>query len=178
MGAELSISLIRANCFAYTFGDPKLMKIVKSMVEGPRILNLFAGKNTVHRLEVRVDSDPEMPNLHFTGTAKKFLNMMKRKLVIFNTIIYDPPWNERKSKEFYGGRHIGKFTRLKDDIVSVLDASGIIISAGYEIDNFGKGRGMKLEEVLVVNPSGEIRPFFITVERKVDLSNLIDEGDE
>ena len=82
------------------------------------------------------------------------------------TFIFDPPWNARKAREKYEGRYIGKFTKLKEDIVKLLNPRGKIISAGYKISYFGKKRGFNLEKVLVVNPGGDINPFFIVVERK------------
>jgi hypothetical protein len=86
----------------------------------------------------------------------------------FSTIIWDPPWNERKAKEFYKGHKIGIFTKLKDDVVLLLMKGGIIISLGYEITNFGKKRNMQLEKVFMIDPKGEIRPYFISIERQIN----------
>ena len=154
---------MRASCHHYTFDDLKIRKLVISKIEG-KLLNLFAGKNRLCISEVRVDNDPDLQDIDYRMDVGEFLS---RNHLKFDTIIYDPPWNERKSKEFYNGRYIGRFTKLKDNIVNTLNHNGKIISIGYEIDNFGSKRGMLLEEVVVINPSGEIRPFFITIERKI-----------
>ena len=159
----MKISMIRAQCNRYTFQPQAIHDFVASKIEGTKILNLFAGKTILNSNEIRVDNDPTLSNIHFRMDVKKFLNTHNE---LWNTIIYDPPWNERKAKEKYDGRWIGKFTKLKDRIVEILKLNGIIISAGYEIDNFGKQRGMQLEEIAIINPSGEFRPFFITIERK------------
>ena len=161
---NIKISMIRCSCYRYTFQPEKLRQLVKSKIEGNKILNLFAGKTILDEREVRVDCDNTMPKLTYNMKAEEFLQINKDS---YDTIIYDPPWNARKSKEKYQGHYIGKFTKLKDDIVDILNMGGIIISASYEIDNFGIKRGMKLEEVIVVNAGGEIRPFFITIERKI-----------
>ena len=148
----------------YTFQDPKVRQFVESRLTG-RVLNLFAGKTILDYPgeKIRVDLDTEMPQLNFVGCASNYLINTK---LTFDTIIYDPPWNERKSKEKYEGRMIGKYTRHKDLIVSKLNTNGQIISAGYEISNFGEIRGMGLTDILICNPFGEFRPFFVTVEKK------------
>lgn len=162
----IDIQMLRASCRAYTFDDPKVMKLMQSLNEGFGILNLYAGKNVISYDEVRVDLRSFMFDLTYNISDSEFLKMAKLKNWFFQTIFYDPDWNDRKSKEFYNGAMRGKYTRYKDDIVSLLTKNGIIISAGYEIDNFGKLRGMELEKIIIVNPSGEQKPFFITVERK------------
>ena len=134
-------------------------------------MNLFAGKNRLAVEETRVDiSDKFYPD--YNNGAENFLAFALDNCMKFDTIIYDPPWNERKSKEFYNGNYIGKFTKLKNDIVQILNEKGIIISAGYEISNFGKGRNMEVKKVYVINPFGEIRPYFISIEQKVYINQI------
>ncbi len=157
------------NCYKWTFEAKKVRKIVEYKAKG-RVLNLFAGKTRLNINEVRVDiSEKFEPNYNIP--AGDYLQFAKETGLKFDTIIYDPPWNERKSKEYYKGskgRKIGKFTRLKDDIVSILKGNGITISLGYEITNFGKKRDMNLEEVFVVDPRGEIRPYYIAIESNTE----------
>lgn len=155
---------IEANCFKWTFQDKKVKKAVESVCEGT-VLNLCAGKTRLNVNEVRVDISNEFKPDH-NMSAGEFLKDAIKNGWTFKTIIYDPPWNDRKAKEFYNGKKIGKFTRLKDQIVSILDINGKIVSVGYEITNFGLKRDMRLEKFFVINPKGEIRPFFISVERK------------
>ena len=56
---------------------------------------------------------------------------------------------------------------MKDSIIKCLNDGGIIIGLGHEISNFGKGRGLTVEDLYIVNPFGEIRPYFISVEKKL-----------
>lgn len=163
---------IEDGCHKYTFDAKKVKAFVKDNLEGEKILNLFAGKNIIHYSSVRVDLDPKAPRLTHNIGAEDFLVQAIDKDWKFDTIIYDPPWNERKSKEFYEGRFIGRFTKLKNAIVDILEPNGIVISVGYEITNFGKLRGMQLEKMATVNPSGEIRPYFISIERKISDKQL------
>jgi hypothetical protein len=158
-------------CFRYTFDAPKVKQAVESLcARAGKTVNLFAGKNHLHGVdEIRVDSSDEFhPDYNWRATS--FLNMARFHHWQFPRIIWDPPWNERKAKEFYNGRYIGRFTRLKDKTVSILSPGGRIISLGNEISNFGEGRGMFLEHVYIINPKGEIRPYIISVERKMNRS--------
>ena len=161
---KVIVDYAEANCYKWTFDAKKVLFYVQENCKGD-ILNLFAGKNRVNTNETRVDSSDKFhPQYHMC--ASKFLQIALENNYQYDTIIYDPPWNERKSKEFYNGHYIGKFTKLKNDIVSILNKDGIIISAGYAITNFGETRGMRLVKFLVVNPKGEIMPYFISIEKK------------
>lgn len=159
----MNIYYVEDNCFAWTFEAKKVKKIVEDECLG-KVLNLFAGKYRLDIPETRVDISPEFcPDV--VMDAEDFIKTTQLR---FDTIIYDPPWNERKSKEFYNGHQIGKFTKLKTAITLLLNTHGKIISIGYEITNFGKSRNMMLETVYVVNPKGEIRPYFISIERQIN----------
>ena len=164
---KTELKLINDICHKYTFDAKKVREYVVKHCE-KKTLNLFAGINVLAIDgvdETRIDLDNEMPDLDFCCSAEEFIaSYIGDK---FDTIIYDPPWNERKAKEFYEGRYIGRFQKLKAGIVKQLKLGGIIISAGYEISNFGKKRGFEVEKLLIINPYGEIRPYFISIERYV-----------
>ena len=170
MSEQPELTYIIDGCFKWTFDAKKVKRYVEQNCSG-RTLNLFAGKNKLSiSPEIRVDISNKFKPEYCMG-AGEFIKTSNWK---FDTIIYDPPWNERKSKEFYEGRYIGKFTKLKDGIVSLLEEEGIIISLGYTITNFGDSRGMELIKFAVVNPKGEIRPYFVSIERKkVTLESFI-----
>ena len=159
---------LEGNLHKYTFQEPKVKAIVEDeCVEDTEVLNLFAGKYRLEGVyEFRVDlSDEFSPDYH--GDA---FDCLRESICInrkWDIIVYDPPFNERKSKEFYEGRRVGKYTKMKDSIVQCLNTGGKIIGLGHEISNFGKGRGCIIERLYVVNPFGEIRPYFISVERKL-----------
>lgn len=164
---KTELKLINDICVKYTFDAKKVKEYVVSNCE-KKTLNLFAGMNVLATDgidETRIDLDVDMPDLDFNCSAEVFINSYIGDK--FDTIIYDPPWNERKAKEFYEGRYIGRFQKLKEGIVRQLKLGGIIISAGYEITNFGKKRGFEQEKLLIVNSHGEIRPYFISIERHV-----------
>lgn len=159
---EPELRYIEDGLFKYTFDAAKVkLAVEQETTNASCVLNLFAGKNRLRCNEFRVDlSDEFSPDFH--GDAFDFLQDDER---LWDVIVYDPPFNERKAKEFYEGRRVGKYTKMKDVIVSRLKPGGKIIGMGHEISNFGKGRGFTIETLYVVNPFGEIRPYFISVER-------------
>lgn len=161
-------------CYKWTFDAKKVKKVVENNCKGD-VINLFAGKNKLHLPnlpeETRVDvSDEFRPD--FNIKAEHFIKFALKNNIRCDTIVYDPPWNERKSKEFYEGHYIGKFTKLKNNLIKILNPKGIIISVGYEISNFGKNRMMTVDKLYVVNPFGEIRPYFISIEGLVKTPDI------
>jgi len=158
------IIYMAAGCSRWTFDVNKVRRFVEKNCKGS-VLNLYAGKNRLSVNEIRVDiSNGFKPDYHMSDEI--FIKLSVKENLRFDTIIYDPPWNERKSKEFYDGNYIGKFTKVKNNLVSLLNESGVIISLGYEITNFGRWRGMELIKIAVIDPKGEIRPYFISIEKK------------
>lgn len=147
----------------WTFDEPIVKQRVEENCNG-LVLNLFAGKNRLNCKEYRVDVSEEF-SPDFLGDAEKFVHVCIDNNIKFDTIIYDPPWNERKARELYNGKYIGKFTRYKEDIVRILNPNGRILTLGYKITNWGKKRGFEIEKVYIFNPSGDINPFFLSVEK-------------
>ena len=160
---------LEGNLYRYTFREQKVKEVVEEHCKkyDTEVLNLFAGKHKLDGVrEYRVDlSDEFSPDFH--GDAFDFLGKSIDEEKTWDVIVYDPPFSDRKSKEFYAGRRVGIYTKMKDSIIQCLSDNGIIIGLGHEITNFGKGRGLVVEDLYVVNPFGEIRPYFISIERKM-----------
>ena len=137
----------------YTFKQPKLKKWIESNCEG-KVLNLFAGLVELDVNETRVDIDENMPADYYMDSYEFVLMAIEQKL-LYNTIILDPPYNLRKSREKYGGRMIGSFTKIKNIITDIVAENGIIITLGYDTVGMGKSRGFKKEAICLVCHSGD-----------------------
>ena len=135
----------------YTFEQPLLKKWVEEHCTG-RVLNLFAGRVKLDADEFRVDMDKEMP-ADWYGDAETFVNTYKGEK--FDTIVLDPPYSLRKSREKYEGRYIGKFTKIKDNITKILKDGGIVISLGYSSTGMSNLRGFNKTALCVVCHSGD-----------------------
>jgi hypothetical protein len=137
----------------YTFEQPKLKQWVEENSKG-KVLNLFAGKVKLNLDEVRVDIDPLM-NPDYLMEAEEFVDKAIKDGMRFDTIILDPPYNLRKSREKYGGRYIGSFTKIKNKLSKILNEEGFIITLGYDTVGMSESRGFKKIAICVVCHNGD-----------------------
>ena len=91
----------------------------------------------------------------------------------FDTIILDPPYSLRKSREKYGGRYIGKFTKIKDVLPRILKDNGKIITFGYNSVGMSKSRGFTKIGILLVCHNGDHDDTVAVIENK-DLIGLVE----
>lgn len=137
----------------YTFEQPKLKKWVEDNCTG-KVLNLFAGKTKLNANETRVDVDSQM-DPDFCMDAYYFVEMAIEKGMKFDTIVLDPPYNLRKSREKYEGRYIGSFTKIKNLLPQILNDFGVIITLGYDSVGMSKSRGFKKEAICLICHNGD-----------------------
>lgn len=146
----------------YTFQQPKLKEWTEKWCRG-KVLNLFAGITKLNTDEFRVDMDKSVP-ADWYGDAFEFVKTTKLK---FDTIVLDPPYNLRKSREKYGGRYIGSFTKIKNELSRILNEDGRIIHYGYDSVGMSKSRGFEKIAVCLVCHNGDHNDTICLVERKL-----------
>lgn len=144
----------------YTFEQPKLRRWVEKRCQG-KVLNLFAGKVRLQVNEIRVDINPEV-SPDYCMDSFEFIQTTELR---FDTIILDPPYNQRKAREKYNNRYIGKFTKLKRKLSKVMNDNCRIITLGYNTN--GMGRGYLKEEICLINHGGDHNDTIALVERKM-----------
>jgi hypothetical protein len=152
-------------CKRYTFEQPKLKKWVEDNCEG-KVLNLFAGKVLLDVDEVRVDCDKEVPADYYMD-AFDFVNFAIENDMKFDTIVLDPPYNLRKSREKYGSRWIGSFTKIKNELSKILSFNGIIVTLGYDSVGMSKSRGFEKIGICLVCHNGDHNDTICLKERKI-----------
>ena len=135
----------------YTFDQPKLKQWVEKWCKG-RVLNLFAGRNKLNVDEVRIDVDPLMP-ADYCMDAYEFVTTWYKEP--FDTVVLDPPYNVRKSREKYGSRWIGSLTKIKNELRNVMAADGRVISLGYDSVGMARVRGFRKIAICLVCHSGD-----------------------
>jgi hypothetical protein len=95
---------------------------------------------------------------------------------IFDGCLFDPPYTYRQICETYDKYGIDRadfknnnqvYAFIKDLLAPKLKAGGISIHCGYHSNGFGKGRGFKIEEILIVAHGGAHYDTIVTVERKM-----------
>lgn len=145
----------------YTFEQPKLKRWVESFCKG-KVLNLFAGKTQLDIDEYRVDISSEFsPDI--CCDAFNFIETTNKK---FDTVILDPPYNIRKSREKYGGNYIGHLTKIKNALPRVLNEGAFVISLGYNSVGMSRSRGFEKIAICLVCHSGDHNDTIVVVEQK------------
>lgn len=155
----------------YTFQQPKLKEWVESQCKG-KVLNLFAGITKLNVNEVRVDIDKNVPADYYMK-AEDFVDMAIKEGMKFDTIVLDPPYNLRKSREKYDGRYIGSFTKIKNKLPLILAKDGIIIHLGYDTVGMSKSRGFEKIGVCVVCHNGDHNDTLCLVERALNPTQAV-----
>lgn len=151
----------------WTFEQPKLKGWVESQCKG-RTLNLFAGKTKLDiDDECRVDVSDEFAP-HYCIDAYRFVTNCIKYNVKFDTIILDPPYNLRKSREKYDGKYIGSFTKIKNLLPNILTLGGKIITLGYDTVGMSRSRGFAKMAVCVVCHNGDHNDTLCVVEKKIE----------
>lgn len=147
----------------FTFEQPKLREWCKKWCSG-KVLNLFAGKTKLNVDEFRVDCNKEML-ADWYGDALEFVKTTDLK---FDTIVLDPPYNLRKSREIYQGKYIGSFTKIKNELNRILNPNGKIITFGYDSVGMSKSRGFKKIAICLVCHNGDHNDTICIVEKQED----------
>lgn len=145
----------------WTFEQPKLKKWIEKWSKG-KTLNLFAGKTRLKLNEFRVDASPDFTP-DYVGDAYEFVANTSQK---FDTIILDPPYNLRKAREAYGGRWIGSFTKIRNELSKILNEKGRVITLGYDSVGMSKSRGFSKIAVCLVCHGGDHNDTIGLVEEK------------
>lgn len=149
----------------YTFEAPKVREWTEKWCQGI-VLNLFAGKTKLDVSEVRIDIDSNMPMLSYCMDAYDYVEQSVEMKLKFDTIILDSPWNYRKAREKYGGRWIGKLTKVKNLLPQILKDNGRVISWGYDSVGMSKSRGFEKIALCLVCHNGDHNDSIGLVERK------------
>jgi len=151
----------------WTFEQPKLRKWTENNCKG-KVLNLFAGKTKLEVNEFRVDLSGEF-NPDIVCNAFDFIEETNMK---FDTVILDPPYNVRKSREKYNGKYIGKLTKIKNILKRVLNPGARVISFGYDSVGMSNSRGFKKIGICLVCHNGDHNDTICLIEelKKEELS--------
>ena len=150
----------------YTFEMGKLKSWTIQNCNG-KVLNLFAGKTLLKGVdEVRIDLNKDVPADYYMD-AFAFVLMAKEQGMMFDTVIFDPPYNLRKSREKYFGVYTSELRKIKTELPNIIKEGGTIICYGYDTTGMGKQRGFELIKICIVNHSGDHNDTLCTIEKKI-----------
>lgn len=106
--------------------------------------------------------------------AVDFVNELRKRGVLADLVILDPPYSTRQIKECYESigldmpyeRTIG-WGKLKEDLADVLSIGGVCLSFGWNTIGLGEGRKFSIEEILLVCHGRLHNDTICMAERKV-----------
>jgi hypothetical protein len=156
----------------WTFQIKPIAELLARYVgDGKGWIDPFAGENSP--AEITNDIDPQRKaTSHLEAT--EFARGLEKG---FKGILFDPPYSLEQCKRVYenvgrkftmrDGQICGRWTELKDILSQGLAIDGIVICFGWNSEGFGKGRGYKLEEILLCAHGSGHNDTIVTIERKV-----------
>lgn len=131
----------------------------------------FAGQNSP--AQYTNDLNPAMPTRSHME-ARDFAKLFSKGKL--RGVLFDPPYSFRQVSEHY--KIVGKkatredtsmlfYERVKSAICEAVAPGGFAISCGWNSNGFGKRRGFRMVEILVVAHGGSKNDTIVVVEQKV-----------
>lgn len=140
---------------------------------GATVVDPFARNSK--RGTVTNDLNPETTAEHHLE-ATDFVKLLTDMHMEADVVLFDPPYSPRQISEAYAnvGRHsTGRDTQnarlykaVRDGLDSVLTCGGVALSFGWNSAGFGRERGYRIEEVLLVAHGGAHNDTICVAERK------------
>ena len=158
-----------------TFSIPPVGELLQRWLSGAKtVIDPFARNAKVgtwtNDLNPHTTADYHMDVLDF-------LKMLCQKNVVADAAVFDPPYSPRQIKELYNGIGLpmgprealrtSQWREERDLIHQLVRIGGIYISFGWNSAGMGKGRGWRLEEILLVCHGSGHNDTIVVVERKM-----------
>lgn len=154
------------------------IKPIKTLLDryvgkGGNWVDPFAGANSPAKMTN--DHDPKMQTI-FHMDALEFAKSINHKWG-FEGTLFDPPYSFTQIKEHYqnlfsrklkGDEHLmGFYEKVKSELCDKIKPGGYAISFGWNSNGFGKARGFKIIEIMIVAHGGSKNDTIVTVEQKM-----------
>ncbi len=159
---------------AWTFKIGPIKELLDRYVtaNGANWIDPFAGKNSP--AATTNDMNPEMPTMYHME-ALEFAQRASHKWG-YTGVLFDPPYSFRQISEHY--KNIGMkatqmqtsmafYEKVKSALCEKVKPNGYVISFGWNSNGFGKARGFKIIEILMVAHGGSKNDTIVTVEQKI-----------
>ena len=156
--------------------------IAKYIGDGKSWADPFAGEHSP--AEITNDINPKR-KANFHLDAHEFTKQLNGTKL--NGVLFDPPYSLRQCKEVYedlgrkfsmrDGQICGRWKELKDELSGKIKDGGFVISFGWNSEGFGKKRGYKLIELLLVAHGSGHNDTIVTVEQKQSIQGLFNRGE-
>lgn len=97
--------------------------------------------------------------------------------VVVDLALFDPPYSPRQISECYKGfgrevttkdtQNAALYKRVRDALDPIVKPGGVVLSFGWSSNGMGKGRGYRIEEILLVAHGGAHNDTICIAERKL-----------
>lgn len=155
---------------AWTFTIKPIAELLRRYNVGKNWVDPFAGENSP--AEFTNDINP-LRKAKYHLDAKDFCEQIEGE---FDGVLFDPPYSPRQVSEHY--KEVGikptmedtstKFyNRAMNPIANKIKTGGLAISFGWNSNGFGKIRGFKIIEILLIAHGGYHNDTICTVEQKI-----------
>jgi DNA modification methylase len=116
---------------------------------------------------MRIDLNEDMP-ADYHMDAYDFVKMAIENEWLYDTIIFDPPYNLRKSREKYNGIYTSRLRLIRNELSKILKMNGYVLSFGYDSVGMGKNRGFELIKICLVCHGGDHNDTICIIEKKTN----------
>ena len=155
----------------WTFTIKPIKKLLNRYVgNGKGWIDPFAGKNSL--AEITNDINKDLPTKYHLDAFNFCTNLNNQ----YTGILFDPPYSPRQITECYKNINIKAtqldtscnfYSRVKNAISDKICYNGYAISFGWNSNAFGKNRGFKIIEILLIAHGGCHNDTIVTVEKKI-----------
>lgn len=173
---KIRFSRVWAMPNAWTFKIRPIAALLSRYVPagGIKWIDPYAGYNSPAYYTNDLDpASPAKEHMH----ALDFAAMLSKASVGgFDGILYDPPYSFRQISEHYKalGRKATQldtsmafYEKAKSAFCDLIKPGGLAISFGWNSNGFGKARGFRIEEIMLVAHGGSKNDTIVVVERKI-----------
>jgi len=160
----------KAHADKWTFRIPAVKQLIARYVgDGHNWVDPFAGMASM--AEITNDLNPNC-NAKYHMEAIDFCNSLSSA---YDGVLFDPPYSYRQISDCYSGIGLKAtqqdtqayfYNKVMNSICDKIKLGGYAISCGWNSQGFGKARGFKCIEILLVCHMGHSNDTIITVEIK------------
>lgn len=168
---KIKINRVWAMPSKWTFTIKPIKELLIRYVEnGIGWVDPFAGENSP--AEFTNDINPERPTIYHLESME-FAKIVPDNL---NGILFDPPYSLYNvmqhykafgKEQFCSGNPTGNYGKTRNILTSKLKIGGIVVSFCWNSVGFGKKRGFRIVEILLVSHGGNRNDTIVTVEQKI-----------
>lgn len=155
----------------WTFTIKPIRELIQEEMTEGLWIDPFAGEHSP--AQITNDLHPDRPTTHHME-ALDFLAEMETGSA--DGAFFDPPYSPRQVKEMYegiGAKTVADNTRMdfwskcKDELTRIVKPGGKVLCFGWNSMGCGKGRGFRMDRILLVPHGASKNDTMVTVETKL-----------